>query len=74
MAATCPSCGHDVKVVGDTTQHYQPIGCGQPPPEGAAIIREALALMRSMILSGEKMTPSAELVVDGALALVKSWR
>lgn len=25
----CPSCGHAVKVVGDTTQHYEPVGCLQ---------------------------------------------
>jgi hypothetical protein len=23
----CPTCGHAVKVVGDTTQHYEPTGC-----------------------------------------------
>ena len=25
----CPTCGHAVKVVGDTTQHYEPTGCLQ---------------------------------------------
>lgn len=25
----CPTCGHAVKVVGDTTQHYEPVGCYQ---------------------------------------------
>lgn len=26
---TCSLCGHAVKVVGDTTQHYEPVGCLQ---------------------------------------------
>ncbi len=25
----CPMCGHAVKVVGDTTRHYEPVGCFQ---------------------------------------------
>jgi hypothetical protein len=23
----CPTCGHAVKVVGNTTRHYEPTGC-----------------------------------------------
>jgi hypothetical protein len=25
----CPTCGHRVAVIGDTTRHYEPVGCLQ---------------------------------------------
>ena len=27
VRTNCPMCGHAVKVVGRTTQHYEPVGC-----------------------------------------------
>lgn len=33
MAATCPTCGGAVRVVGDTTRHYEPVDT----PEVAAM-------------------------------------
>jgi predicted RNA-binding Zn-ribbon protein involved in translation (DUF1610 family) len=37
----CPTCGHAVKVVGDTTQRYEPIGCGAREIERLTKVRDA---------------------------------
>ena len=40
----CPTCGHAVKVVGKTTQHYEPTGCLQLEDDHELCEQEASAL------------------------------
>lgn len=44
--------------------------CGEEHCQNALALHGALALARSMILSGEQMTPMAEALIDGALGLL----
>lgn len=50
MAVTtdCPTCGHRVIVKGDTTQHYEPIGCLQLVDDHELCERETATLRETL--------------------------
>lgn len=74
----CPTCGHAVQVAGDTTQHYEPVGCLQLVDDHELCDRhaESLALYLGLLLDmGDDTTAEeGQVIRDRARRVLRRHR